>query len=626
MYENSEEKYYIPICKETGCDGVLSIKLNEKDFTVDYECHKNKNHNGQKIFFKTFERFYLKEKMFLICSLCGISLENDIIYNCKTCENKFCSNCFTFDLHITKSINNLSQISKRCKKHNRELDSYCIECDKKLCVHCIKNNDEESNSHKNHTIKYIYDVILSNNQIKSIKNKIKKKSDYINNLIRSIDEIERKLISKINYLKQTLKNEVDLLTKIYLNYNQYFYNYFYYSNFINFLNEFDDSINNVFLKKFNDLETIEEKIENLMNVIIYKEKTSVEDKDYFLEKMPQVESGIFSKINDTFFFNFSDQTYTAELQRYKKEENDIYYLPRSRIKMKSKIESVSVSTKSNRIYACLSYRKIIKIFEYNLQKKAMKLCEEEINDEDNQSNQSIRFNKCIELIDDYVATSDSNNICIWKKDSHSLLYSNIKKMYLNEEINDLLLIDDNYFISSSSDEKIINFFNMENMEIEKILCDIDSINSNNCLFLLKDYVIIDCIEGIAILYTKTKELVQYIKNFCRYKKGKTIYTGNNNNIYIFDRRFSNFNIINMKFFEGSFIPIKEYKNIKIKNNYFITNYRDCQMICINKDDIIIYDKENVFILKEEEKRNENESEYSNIKESSSDEEESSLSS
>ena len=392
------------------------------------------------------------------------------------------------------------------------------------------------------------------------------------------------------------------------------------------MNEFDDSINNVFLKKFNDLETIEEKIENLMNVIIYKEKTSVEDKDYFLEKMPQVESGIFSKINDTFFFNFSDQTYTAELQRYKKEENDIYYLPRSRIKMKSKIESVSVSTKSNRIYACLSYRKIIKIFEYNLQKKAMKLCEEEINDEDNQSNQSIRFNKCIELIDDYLATSDSNNICIWKKDSHSLLYSNIKKMYLNEEINDLLLIDNNYFISSSSDEKIINFFNMENMEIEKILCDIDSINSNNCLFLLKDYVIIDCIEGIAILYTKTKELVQYIKNFCRYKKGKTIYTGNNNNIYIFDRRFSNFNIINMKFFEGYFITIKEYKNIKIKNNYFITNYRDYQMICINKDDIIIYDKENVFILKEEEKRNENESEYSNIKESSSDEEESSLSS
>ena len=408
------------------------------------------------------------------------------------------------------------QISKRCKKHNRGLDSYCIECDKKLCVYCIKNDDEVSNSHKNHTIKYIFDVILSNNQIKSLKNKIKKKSDYINNLIRSIDEIERKLISKIKYLKQTLKNEIDLLAKIYLNYNQYFYNYFYYSNFINFLNEFDDSINNVFLKKFNDLETIEEKIENLMNVIIYKEKTSVEDKDYFLEKMPQVESGIFSKINDIFFFNFSDQTYTAELQRYKKEENDIYYLPRSRIKMKSKIESVSISTKSNRIYACLSYRKIIKIFEYNLQKKAMKLCDEEINDEDNQSNLSIRFNKCIELIDDYVTTSDSNNICIWKKDSHSLLYSNIKKMYLNEEINDLLLIDNNYFISSSSDEKIINFFNMENMEIEKILCDIDSINSNSCLFLLKDYVIIDCIEGIAILYTKTKELFQLGRIFLNF--------------------------------------------------------------------------------------------------------------
>jgi len=622
MIENSEEKYYIPICKELGCDGILNIKINEKDFTVDFECHKNKNHNKQKLFFKTFERFYLKEKMFLVCSLCGINLENDIVYNCKTCESKYCSNCFTFDIHISKSIKNLYQISKRCKKHNRELDSYCIECDKKLCVYCIKNNDEVNTSHKNHTIKYILDVILSNNQIKSLKNKIKKKSDCINNLIKSIDEIERKLISKIKYLKQTLKNEIDLFEKIYLNYNQFFYNYFYYTNFINFLNEFDDNINNDYLKKFNDLETFEEKIENLMNLLNYKEKTPVEDKDYLMEKMPQVESGIFSKINDTYFFNFSDISYTVELQRYKKEVNDIFYLPKSRIKMQYKIESVSVSTKSNKIYACLSYRKIVKIFKFNLQKKTMKLCDEEINDEDNDS---IRFNKCIELVDDYVATSDSYNICIWKKDSHSVLYSNIKKITLDEEISDLLLIDDNCFISSSSDDKIINFFNMESLEKEKILSDIDIINSNNSLFLFKDYVIIDCHEGIAILSIKTKELIQYIQNYSRFKIDKSIFIGNDNNIYILEKRFSNLNIINIKFIEGSFIPIKEYKNIKLEKSLFMTNYRDFSMININKDDFIIYDKENVFILKEEEKRNENESENSILKDFITDEEDSSLS-
>ena len=55
-----------------------------------------------------------------------------------------------------------------------ELNNYCIDCDKSLCVYCIKNNDESNNSHKNHTIINIFDVILSNNVIKSLKDKIKK--------------------------------------------------------------------------------------------------------------------------------------------------------------------------------------------------------------------------------------------------------------------------------------------------------------------------------------------------------------------------------------------------------------------------------------------------------------------
>ena len=49
--ENQISKFYYPCCREKGCDGLLRIKLND-NFTLDYECDKNKEHIGQNIFLK----------------------------------------------------------------------------------------------------------------------------------------------------------------------------------------------------------------------------------------------------------------------------------------------------------------------------------------------------------------------------------------------------------------------------------------------------------------------------------------------------------------------------------------------------------------------------------------------
>ena len=59
--EEHENKFYYPFCRVPGCNGVLGIRINDNDFSLDYECDKNENHYGQNIYFKTFERFYLKE-------------------------------------------------------------------------------------------------------------------------------------------------------------------------------------------------------------------------------------------------------------------------------------------------------------------------------------------------------------------------------------------------------------------------------------------------------------------------------------------------------------------------------------------------------------------------------------
>ena len=63
-----------------------------------------------------------------------------------------------------------------------KVDYYCFDCKKNICIYCINNTD----NHKNHKNVYIMDVMLSNKQINNLNNKIKQKSEYINELIESI--------------------------------------------------------------------------------------------------------------------------------------------------------------------------------------------------------------------------------------------------------------------------------------------------------------------------------------------------------------------------------------------------------------------------------------------------------
>ena len=124
---NSDNKIFYPACKEKGCDGLLKIKINENNFSIDYTCEKNKNHKGNGIYFETFEKFYLKEKSKEICFKCKLNLENNTIYKCKKCKEIFCIDCFIYDEHIKKEISNLIINKNKCNLHQRELNSYCTD-------------------------------------------------------------------------------------------------------------------------------------------------------------------------------------------------------------------------------------------------------------------------------------------------------------------------------------------------------------------------------------------------------------------------------------------------------------------------------------------------------------------
>ena len=138
--EISSSHFYYPLCKEIGCNGILKIKINS-DFSVDCECDKDEKHKKKKLYYKTFERFYLQNKSFEKCSKCKCNLDCDR-YICNKCYASYCCYCFISDEHIKNDINNLSITNNKCLIHKKELNQYCITCKRNLCFYCLKDDIE----------------------------------------------------------------------------------------------------------------------------------------------------------------------------------------------------------------------------------------------------------------------------------------------------------------------------------------------------------------------------------------------------------------------------------------------------------------------------------------------------
>ena len=129
-----KKKYYVPTCRWTGCEGSLTISINENNFTINCICDKNKNHKFDNLILETFEKFYLKENIIQNCFKCYNNLECKDKYKCNECEKIYCTSCFISDVHIKKNLHNLKIISNKCSKDQRELTYYCLDCRKKVCL------------------------------------------------------------------------------------------------------------------------------------------------------------------------------------------------------------------------------------------------------------------------------------------------------------------------------------------------------------------------------------------------------------------------------------------------------------------------------------------------------------
>ena len=568
---------------------ILKSNINTQNFSVDYMCDKNKNHKGEKIFYKTFERFYLKEKIIDVCNKCGEIIENENIYKCEICYKIYCCSCFIFDEHIKKNIQNIKYINKKCHLHKKELMYYCIKCKKNLCIFCIKNNinennkENDNNMHKNHNIINYIDLYPSFKQINDLKNKIIEKKKKYKELFISLDEYKQKIINRTEELKQNLLDEINLLEKLFKNVSQSFLSYTYFNNFHNFLNNMKN-ISNIELNEFYN-SFGEKKFEAFIKLVSPHKKEIILSNG-ILKPQYSLKNGIIEKLNYNTIFSNLNINNQVGLIAYNKKDG-LYYFSNTNNYFKEKIYSISISNDEKEIYVCLSKKKIVVIFECDLDKCTMKKSQNIISDE---LETGKHFNKCIQISKEYVTTTENKMITIWKKDNKNIKgYSMQNKMILESNITDILYINEEYFICSLPHDKQILFFNNQNFAKEKKIGGIDCISSKNCLFLIKDYIVINCEEGIAMISVKTKEFVQYIEEFDGISSDKKICSNNLDCIYIVCEKDgiynSQINIIKLKIINGCLEIIEEYNNVDIDKDEEIHG-----IICLNYNDIIIYGK------------------------------------
>ena len=465
-----------PSC--TKCEGLLNIVFNNNLY-LDFYCDKNENHKGEKIFFPTFEKYYLKEKD-ARCSKCNNNLLNKCMYEVKKNKEKkvgekeeiiLCVDCFQEEFENFKLDDaHLNIRSNKCKLHDYNLNHYCIDCNKNICIFCIK--EDEMGNHKNHNIENLEDFIPTSKEIKDFQKKIKQKAEFYKELKYKINVWKNNIITKTEQLIQNLEKEIIILEKIIIKFDDKFMNYTYYNNF-HHLKDFVKDINNEYLIKFNDNPDFRKQSINLIDLFsfYYPKKSAIKIlktniKDYYF-----LEDTIPEKINNQYYF---DTLYNSIIN-YNKKKDSFYYCWKLD-DFKDKIYTVSLSLDKKIIYGCLNNRKIVKFFYFD--EKEFSIKNQEISDiEDINSH----FNKCIQLTEKYLATADNKYIKIWKNNKNEQLEIE-KKMNIKTKTSDLLLINDEYFISSQPGKKTIIIININTFEISNTILNIDCIDSQNSLF------------------------------------------------------------------------------------------------------------------------------------------------
>jgi len=587
----NENKIYLPKCKE--CDGLLSFTINPLNFTLNAECEFNEKHIYKNIFFKTFERFYLKEQEKYICSKCFLNLENAEIIKCEICNCIYCCRCYIDDVKLNchKDIIYIKN-KNNCNKHFSNFIGSCFTCKANVCINCIKKDD----AHKNHKTEIFLGTIPEFDEVEKLNQNFQNKIIYNNNIISKIDKWKSNILSKIEQLKQNLRDEISLFKKIINNYNYTFGNYMLYKSFKT-VNDYFEKNRNEYLDKFNEDINFEKQTEVLINLFKCLGKKKFPENRHFYRTLKESYDNInlIEKTNNDCYIEYSEDKY-LDICYYEKDEDEIYSAlgDNKRMEFLEKIYSITNSTIENKILLCLLYNKNVKIIDYNIDEETFDINENEIID--NSITRINNFYKCIQINKNNFLTSDSDFIKLWSDRSDH--FEKSKQIEISALTFDLLLVNDEYFISSQPKIKTLTLYKCkDNLEQVKIIPDIDCIDSSHSLFKIKnEYILINCYKGIGLFFIRTKELTQYFE--CFDSNNIKFSCDDKNNIYIISQKTIHSFLSTSYQIKMSIANIIDNEIVFIKEyDEFETKKENLNITCLNQNIVLLWNNDS-FICKE----------------------------
>ena len=591
-----ETKCYIPVCTENCCDGILEFKLDVNSFTINATCDKDNRHKFENIYLEVFNKYFLREVMHQKCYNCEKNINNYDLYRCNSCNKFYCSNCYASERHIKNDKKNLEIIKNTDIEKRIKLSKYCVDCKQNIYNEDSKNNDEKD-QHINHNIKYFEDIIPSKHEINELKEKIIGKSKAFDLLIDNIKAWQNKFNERVSGLIKNLQNEIEILKKLFLNLKTNYSRYTYYSNFNKYLSFLKD-YNNDNLKNFISTSDFDKKTEFISKVLFYH-KENYKKKEISCKEIIQLsESDIISNFSKDSFLYFSFSKKELNVIPYKNifnkkdiDNNDIDKLTISKLKFNKRICHLSSSNDFNKIYACLYETKSVQIFNYNINDKTLSFSDEFIT-----LFEKGHFTKCIYLEKNLLSTICDNSIFFWSlNNNQSKNYINTQTRIFQKKIYDICKLNNQYLAFTLQSNLIC--FNLETYVVDKNIPNLDCIKDIDTILIISDFIFVNFEKGIAIIFIKTMEKIQYIENYETWNEQKIITKSLNNEVCVFNEYDEGssiyvFNLIEKDITLAEIFKIVRYYITDEENDFFEENNDN---IVLKKKHIIVNNINNIII-------------------------------
>ena len=550
----------IPRCIE--CNLILSLESEyiNGEPTIHYYCENN--HKGNillKDYMKQSKNYSLSKEQ---CKECGKSqneIKGEFIY-CTNCLKFLCNSC---QLNHSKRNHNcflISRYDSLCKIHSNLYCFYCLECKRNLCIYCHIE-------HKNHNLINLSELMIS----EEFKTKIENNIQHIENKINNLENIKNDMNSLIDKIIKSFQLEIEFI-KILIStykYEEKHKNLNYYV--IENINHFFKSIKiDSFDKIYNESNNY---ILLLKNYLANKRHSNNFSKEYKTLNYHKDEVYFLDILKDGRLASCSQD---KSLKIYKKNS----FEPQLSINDNSNCIIYFTQIKDGRLILCIpdAPMKIIKLIDNN---------KYEIDQELKEHIEGAR--KIIEIKEnELISVSFDKTMKIWKLNNQNK-YICIKSINIQNLFSccSILKLNDKEFVTSTSNEKVIKFWNCNDYSFITRINNIKTHWLTNFLCLINEDIL--CIGGIKNtgFYLIKISLHQVIKNISGITQIFSIYKCLDGQLLcsIVDEKGNN-NLVKYKYEQENLIKVCEKQNAHKKEIYTCYELVDGTIVSGGKDKLI----------------------------------------